>query len=214
MKTFMKQMPIKSLVPMIMVGAWMATPAALATDSVGRSGDGTGIQIMNVAVSGSGCPASSVRVTIDNNRLVLAHAPLQAEAGPGVDLKSGRSLCQVMATLIPPAGTVVEVTDPSLDGYAKLDSGVTATVKSSLYFQGEARTVSFQNTLTGPRTVDARFILKAEGQSVLAPACGTVKPLIVQTQIRVSNRAQPSRRGIVTLDGSQVYKIKVKKCGS
>jgi hypothetical protein len=114
-----------------------------------------------------------------------------------------------------PSGFTYSVNQVNFRGHATLDNGVSATHKTTFYYQGEENQASAQLDLAGPKDTDYT-VATAVASTVWAP-CGEVRALNINNQVRLSNAGNPSGSGVVRqwlADGkfSQVFNFSWKNC--
>lgn len=193
------------------VGKLVAAASAILVSGSLFAQAPSSVTIRNISYNGSGCPIGSVaqNVSPDNKAFTLTFSDYIAEVGPGIDLNASRKNCQLTVDLQFPSGWQFAIATFDYRGYASLDSGVEGTQKSSYYFQGMGQTGNFQTTYRGPRDADYQFRDTIGLASMVWSPCGATRALNINTQVRVSNRANPNGRGLMTtdsIDGAVVHK--------
>lgn len=109
---------------------------------------GHDVSITGVAFAGSGCPAGSVagQLATDLTTLTLLYDSFVSQAGPGIKASEYRKNCQLNVKLQYPQGWQFSVFKADYRGYAQVPEGDTGTVKSTYYFSGDSKQVSYSST--------------------------------------------------------------------
>jgi hypothetical protein len=109
---------------------------------------GHDVSITGVAFAGSGCPAGSVagQLATDLTTLTLLYDSFVSQAGPGIQASEYRKNCQLNVKLEYPQGWQFSVFKADYRGYAQVPEGDTGTVKSTYYFSGDSKQVSYSST--------------------------------------------------------------------
>lgn len=110
------------------------------------SGDAPEVRINHVAYSGTGCPADSAKVILQNDRRTVSvlfdNATYQAEAGlgtgeNGAGKKTGRAACDIAISLNIPSGYQAFLVGADFRGSVTLPIGAVAKFNREYFFAGE-----------------------------------------------------------------------------
>ena len=179
--------------------------------------------IKSVSYAGSGCPAHSVVGTFSANfdNINVAFDKYVASIGPHVPVTEKRKNCQLTFTIVSPPNYQYLISETVYKGYVDLDRKVTARQQSEYWFQGkEGNSVTWYDDWTGELTKDYTTTPDIITKQIWSP-CGKSGPvtsnLIVNTQIRLDNRYNPSGTGLITTDSlthkvHHIFKCKWRKC--
>jgi hypothetical protein len=165
--------------------------------------DPSSFSIKSIQYAGTGCPAGTVagNVSPDLKAFTLLFDGYVAEAGPGVSLAASRKNCQLSISFTCPAGYQFALVDVDTRGFYSLDPFVTATQKTSFYFQGSAVTPSVERVVTGSADGDYQARDTFPAAQRVWGACGaSSRALNINTQVRVDNSRARNNRGIITVD--------------
>ena len=102
------------------------------------------ISLSNIAYGGTGCPQGTATITLDAGGLGLRFRNFHVAIGPNTPLDNSRKFCQVNLGIVVPAGYRWAVQKDDFSGAVSLDSGVTATLSTDVYFSGTQSGVCVQ----------------------------------------------------------------------
>ncbi|MBU2712213.1 DUF4360 domain-containing protein [Zooshikella harenae] len=169
--------------------------------------------------SGTGCPSGTVSTTVapDGKSFVLGFDTYIAEVGPGVPYRESRKNCTITAQLNIPNGYSFTIVDVNYRGYASLDRHVKAMQQSRYFFAGFAQEARLRTNFQGPYDDNYLISDRLGLHSVVWSSCGAKEPVVINTELRVSNGRYRRARGLITtdtIDGklSHQYGIQFRRC--
>ncbi|WP_158239665.1 DUF4360 domain-containing protein [Streptomyces carminius] len=142
-------------------------------------------------VNGSGCPQGTVAVAVapDNSGFNLFYSSHTARVGLGSAPVDFRKNCQVALDFRVPDGWTIAVQWPAEHhGYAYLEEGASATLKTALRYEGQEPGPAFTHEFSGPYD-ELLFVREGDARETppyraLCPEDGTVR-LVVDSRLRV-----------------------------
>jgi Domain of unknown function (DUF4360) len=151
------------------------------------------VDVVNLVVSGHGCPegSTSAYVTSDGLVLGLTFRELDAQTGPGIPPGRARESCSVMWILDHAPGWSYSIESAVYRGRADLAAGVTGEQTSTYWFPGETPKSRLSTLLTGPffgpytRTDEVAAALQ-----VWSP-CGRRRPLKIDVDLALTTGRPP-----------------------
>jgi len=175
--------------------------------------------VRDVHYGGSGCPAGSVAVTVPPSAgtFTLLFTQLSAQAGPGVDAGEARRNCNLTVVFDFPAGWSFSIEGADVRGFAGLEEGVEARLRSTYSFPGAPREArAFDMAFSGE--MDDNFTKRDVLAEDLGSPCAGRRNLHIKTEALVDNRGAPSGRGLLTVDSvdgvlRQTYRLRFRRCG-
>ncbi len=177
------------------------------------------VKIESLVYAGTGCPAGTVvdELADDKQAFTLMFDDFVAEVGPGIPTREGRKFCQINLDLSYTPGWSFAIMELDTRGYVGLDKKVTATQKSSFYFQGSETMGEFQTDFTGYFDDDYEVIDVVPFDAAIWSPCDSNRSLNIKTQVRLNNRRNRNGSGIITADSvdgtmSLMYGIAWKQC--
>jgi hypothetical protein len=201
----MKNFGLKMMVIATMFGSGMAK--ADAPEMVNLGG---------LTAGGTGCPAGSVNVSLDDTYGALSFVMDQfvVEVGAGVPINQSRKFCQISLDLPAPEGWQYALTGVTVRGFADLDSGLVATVQAQTYFSGQTETASVEEEISGPESSSYELNAEWAPEELSWSPCGASRALNIKTAIRINPAGQRNKSGVVTADEKsfQAYSIVWKRC--
>ncbi|KAH6666113.1 hypothetical protein B0J14DRAFT_206853 [Halenospora varia] len=195
---------------LVSAALYVASSYAQTTDSLGN------VTVVGInAYGGSGCPQGTLPVIYpyknNPNVFYTKFTQFNASIGPSVSVASSRANCQLNINFQYPAGLQFAPKAANFKGYAKIGSGVSATLKSTYYFSGSETQSSTQQDFTGPLSSD--YYIKDQYPEYLtwSPCGATSVPLNVNTQVRLSS-TDAAGAGYVTATELLIADLYWKKC--
>ncbi|WP_165773345.1 DUF4360 domain-containing protein [Zooshikella ganghwensis] len=177
------------------------------------------VSINLVKNSGTGCPSGTVSAIVapDGKSFVLGFDAYIAEVGPNIPRRESRKNCTLTAQLNIPNGLSFTIVDVNYRGYAALDEGVTALQQSRYFFAGYPKEARFKRDFQGPYDDDYLISDRLGVRRFVWSSCGAKEPVVVTTELRLSNNGNVNARGLITtdtIDGklTQQYGIQFRKC--
>jgi len=172
--------------------------------------------VRDAYVSGTGCPAGSVHLTLSagGSQLSTELEEFVAQIGPTIDRLERRKSCNLTVDLHVPAGYAFAVKRIRQEGWASLDPLVWGTRQVNLRFAGDplTRSVSFQSDFYGPLYEDLGDDLSVGVESLLWSRCGAGVPLVLSTTLTVNSQAEAE--GSLAITRSELAELVFKKCGA
>jgi len=185
--------------------AALAISLIAVASSVTATSAPSSFNITGLTLNGSGCPAGSASYVLsaDHTSVTVTFSDYAASAGPGVSILDNRKNCQLTLSLYVPPGFTFGIADVDYRGYYQLDDKVSADQQATYYFQGQILQATAHSTLNGAiegndYTFRDEFDLAS---TVLAP-CGVQSVLNINSELRVSNAANPQGSGFITDDST------------
>ncbi len=174
------------------------------------------VNLGGLTAGGTGCPAGSVSVNINDTYGELSFVMDQfvVQVGSGASIGDSRKFCQISLDLAAPAGWQYALTGMTVRGFAELDAGVVATVQAQTYFSGQTETASIEDQIVGPESSAYEFNAEWAPEELSWSPCGASRALNVKTAIRLNPAGQRNKSGLVTADEKsfQAYSIVWKRC--
>jgi hypothetical protein len=201
--------------------ALVAAPFAVAMVSNLAAAQGAPdyVRIRNITWNGTGCPlgTTAANVSPDLQAFTLIFSQFAAEVGPGVSIREKTKFCQVNLDLDFPSGWSFTVFTADYRGYAAVDRGITGTIDSTYYFQGDARQARLSTRIAG--AYDSDYLIRdtlGVDAYVWSP-CGAQRALNIKTQATLTTPANRNARGLLTVDSidgqfKQIYRIAWQRC--
>ncbi|TYK53373.1 DUF4360 domain-containing protein [Actinomadura decatromicini] len=174
-----------------------------------------GVTIEIATVNGSGCPRGTGAVGILNDsedfRVHLSTEPTRAEAGGASSPAGSRKPCQLSMKVHVPQGYTYAVRQTDYSGDAHLEPGASATLSSSVYFQGTTAPKPATRTLRGPYSGPWQFEI-SESEPVFTP-CGEQRNLNFRAELQADlGDSDPAKTNFIETDGKTVYHFAWKRC--
>lgn len=181
------------------IGAMMSSNSAFAQ----ATPDPSQVYIQRLTYAGAGCATGTVahNVASDAKAFTLLFSNFIAEAGPNVRAGKDRSACRITVDLRFPNGWSYSVFTVDYRGFMSLDPNVSATQKSSYYFQaasGSAR--NFSTTSWGPVDRDYQLRDSIVVSDLNWSPCGRTRAMNIDTEISVNNSLARQNSGVITID--------------
>jgi hypothetical protein len=156
------------------------------------------IDSVNVT-GGSFCKSAVAVVSPDATAFTVGFSQFDAGVGQIPPLPTSAQ-CHLHLKVTIPKGWQYALATVDYAGYAALDSGVTATRRSTYHISGEAPDKPAAYVFPGGFN-DTYFVTDIGGDSpVYFSRCGKGKNLMIDTEMSVDNSANPSGQGAITVD--------------
>ncbi|KAF6756577.1 hypothetical protein DFP72DRAFT_893128 [Ephemerocybe angulata] len=159
-----------------------------------------GFNVTSLDFLGTGCPHGTPYYVLNAERtaLTVSFSEFYVEIGPGIPISRNRKACQLSLGVSVPPGFTFAISSVDYQGYYQLDSKVKVTHSMVCYFKGELVQDTAQSEVVGPLegteyTWRDTFDLGL-GPTIQAP-CGSSTVLNVNSDIRISNSANPEGQG-------------------
>jgi hypothetical protein len=180
--------------------------AALAASAAAQAQTPAYVRVRNVTFNGTGCPAGSTAINVspDQQALAVYIEGFAAEVGPGVPFDQRYKFCQMNLDLDFPRGWQYAVDSVDLRGYVSLDSGVTGSVDTTYYFQGQSQQASLTTPFYGPIDRDYELRDTLGLNSVVWSPCGAQRSLNIKIALSLAT-ASRSARGLLTFDDGAAF---------
>jgi hypothetical protein len=204
-----------------LVAAGLLAPAGSASAASAAVPPPEGGAITSITANGTGCKLGE-NVTsswTDASGFKVSYQEITARAGAGAAPSEGRKHCLLLVALTIPEGYAVGLTDYSIEGYAALANGASATVKTSNYWGGMPETHAWPATaIKGP--YEDNWTSASETALPLRSSCGHSRPLAITTELRVTRgTANPAVENVLGTSSDAAtpnasYGLTWYKCGS
>ncbi|MFC4048970.1 DUF4360 domain-containing protein [Actinomadura syzygii] len=194
--------------------AALALPVLASAPPAAADPPPSGVTVEIATINGSGCPRGTAAVAIlndsDDFRVFLTTEPARAEAGGTSSPTESRKPCQLNMKVHVPQGYTYAVREIDYSGDAHLEPGASATLSSSVYFQGTTPKPTAR-TLRGPYSGPWQFKI-GESEPVFSP-CGEQRNLNFRTELQVDmGDSDPAKTNFIETDGKTVYHFAWKRC--
>lgn len=171
----------------------------------------TPVTIAVQTVNGSGCPAGTTTVTAqsDNTGFKISYTDFIARAGGGAATTDFRKNCQVNLLVSIPQGFTFAIARADYYGRARLADGASALVRSNYYYQSSSDNSYVDHTFDGPYNGTWHTIDVTDEANLVYGACGEVRSLNVNTELRVDAGTATSTTNSISLRASEgdVYTV-------
>jgi hypothetical protein len=201
---------MKGLTSLMSVTALSATALAYAHSA-------ETVRLRGLAVAGSGCPAGSVMAQLgaDGETLELGFSEFIAEVGPGIPLADSRRFCNLTFVLDVPSDQQYAIREVSYDGFAYLENGAGADLKSSFFFAGRPQELQLERKLNGSFNDHFSGAIRVPSNELLWSECGGDKLAALTTSVRVYAAQGSGARGYIAKDNlgvNQRYALAYRSC--
>lgn len=178
------------------------------------------VHIQRITYAGPGCRQGTVtgNIAFDAKAFTLVFNDFIAEIGPGVPGGERATNCRVTLDIRIPNGWTYTLFDVDYRGFAFLEEGVSANLRSKYFFQASPnsfvqRSKSFEGYLSD--NFSERNTLGIE--SLEWSRCGRQRALNIETEISLQNSSYPENYGLITVDSidgqfTQVFGIRWARC--
>jgi hypothetical protein len=215
-----------SLVTTMVASACLAVPLALAPLQPASAvpaevPPSEKVVVDLVTVVGSGCPrgTTSVSVSPGNTLLSLGFSDFIAGVGAGMKITDFRKTCQLSLMVHAPSGFTYAVPAVRYSGYAYLEPGASASLRTSSYFSGLTDTRLIKHPLVGPFDNDWTFQDTPGLSDLMWAPCGEPRNLNVNTELRVKAGTSDvtTKTSYIVLDSlgnndSASFRLEWKRC--
>ncbi|RDA94932.1 hypothetical protein CP533_0095 [Ophiocordyceps camponoti-saundersi (nom. inval.)] len=145
--------------------------------AVPQSGDLSGpprrFTIKNVSLIGSGCPAGTAHVQVDNSGTIFeaSFSQYQVQSGPNVQASDWRKNCKLSLNLDYDPGFQFRLIGTDMSGYASIPNGIEGRCTNSFSFAGNSGDrIEYITTFRGPNS--GRFDLQSSPGLSTWSSCG------------------------------------------
>ncbi|GBG91285.1 hypothetical protein CBR_g52170 [Chara braunii] len=152
------------------------------------------VTIDSLTFGGSGCPYDGVDYVLseDLKAMTMKFTKFIATTHKSAAHRTRR--CQISVNLSYPEGFAVGLGSVTFSGYAKLDRGVSGSIKAFYYFSGQAGTARITRKIQGP--LDDNLEYRDGFGSALYSTCGSNKQtLSVGLEVTVKPGKKPKGAG-------------------
>lgn len=159
------------------------------------------VRIDRISANGSGCPAGTVTAAIspDRQAVTLTFADFDASVAPGLDPARSSEFCGINLLLNYPGGWSFSIVTADYEGRVNLGPRVVGQQTSTYWFQGQLGRPRFATTIVGPAFGPYfRRDTLGTGAIVWSP-CGARRYLNIDSDVSVSNMANPSASGFMNV---------------
>ncbi|KAL0943195.1 uncharacterized protein CTRU02_201081 [Colletotrichum truncatum] len=145
------------------------------------------VKIVDVNYGGSGCPKGSVTDILSKERdvVTLLFDKYVAQSGPGIEASKNRAACQLNIKIDLPQGYQVSVVQSDYRGSISLPEKVEASLKTTYYQSGDARTVSRSIDFKGKIDKDYVRTDYLGLESLVWSRCGAQSMLNIKSAIEI-----------------------------
>ena len=202
----------------LMIATMALTGFLTAATALADAPPANEVTIRNLTARGTGCPVGSVdaMVSSDAKAFTLFFSEFIASAGPDQLIADQYKTCNIQLDLDHPHNWQYAVIGVDYRGYAALDRGVTATLRTQYWTQGVSGIpLQLRKDIRGPYAnefLESNFL--AESQLAWT-TCGQKRALNMKASIAV--RAFGQSTGLITVDSIdgellQTYKVRWRRC--
>jgi hypothetical protein len=182
-----------------------------ADDSATAAPPGTPVTVSVQTVNGSGCPAGTAAVTMqpDNTGFKITYTDFIARAGGGAAATDFRKNCQVNLQVHIPQGFTFAIARADYVGRIRLADGASALERSNYYYQSSSDDAYVDHYFDGPQSGTWHTIDATEEADLVYGACGAVRGLNINTELRVDAGTATSTSNWISLRTSEgdVYTV-------
>jgi hypothetical protein len=201
--------------------AFLAVVPTQSADAASRDDPPTDkIAVDFVAGGGSGCLESTTRVAVspDNTELTLVSDRYLAQVGVGATKVDFRKNCLLKLIIHVPQGYSYAIPAATYRGFAHLEAGASATVRTNYHFQGNPA-ANTRHSFRGP--LDDYWTVEDHLDPASQPwtPCGELRYLTIDTDLTVSaGTSDPTKTtSYISMDdrdvpGGATYNLAWKRC--
>ena len=167
--------------------------AADSAPAVSPSATPPYVRVVGVTLLGSGCPAGSTRVTIDDNTssVEVAFSKYLVQSGPGTMAEDWRKNCKFTLNLEFSKGWQLSAQTTNSKGYVRIPDGNSGYCSNSFWFTGDSGEATDSIDFSGPQ--DGSFDLISNGGASLWSSCGATTAILnMNTQCYISATRDPA----------------------
>ncbi|GBG71206.1 hypothetical protein CBR_g8509 [Chara braunii] len=168
------------------------------------------VKINDFDYAGSGCPPGSVELVMsdDGNAMTLKFTKHLATTYKSAVHR--KRTCTASVGLSYPAEFAIGVGSVSVRGYAKLDGGVSGSIKAPYYFSGQRGMASSKRVIKGPFNNNFEY---SDSFGPVYSACGTEPKLSIVTEIKVNPGRAAKGGGFIRVESTpQILDLVWKRC--
>ncbi|GBG70327.1 hypothetical protein CBR_g6455 [Chara braunii] len=157
------------------------------------------VKINDFSYAGSGCPPGSVELVMsdDGNAMTLKFTKHRATTYESAAHR--KRTCTASVGLSYPPEFAVGVGSVSVKGSARLDGGVSGSIKASYYFSGQGGTASSTQVMKGPSEESFEY---SDSFGPVYSKCGTEPKLSIVTEIKVKPGRATKGGGFIRLEST------------
>jgi hypothetical protein len=209
---------IRYLIPgSALAGLLVATvPAMAKTAAAAPTGK---ITIQSVIVNGSSCRPGTTAVAMapDNTAFTVTYSAFLAQVGVGAKPSDAKAKCKLHVTVNVPAGYSYAINTADYRGFAALEPGASAIVRTGHRFQGDTAVKDVDHRLVGP--IDDYWQATDVTSGLVYSPCGKQRKLEVGAEVTVdAGTSDPkSTTSLVAMDSTDgsietTYRFTWKAC--
>ena len=144
------------------IAAFVGLAAALPQGDIAPNPND--VYFRDVQYSGTGCPAGSAALSMQNDRkaFTLGLDAYVVQSGPGISPIENRKACNLNVDLVYPQGWQYSIFTATYRGYAALDKDTIGTQKSTYWFTGHGSQFSTQSPFPPNYNGDYKFTDKID----------------------------------------------------
>ncbi|KAJ2928593.1 hypothetical protein H1R20_g8528, partial [Candolleomyces eurysporus] len=174
-----------------------------------------GFNITSIGILGTGCPPGTAYFVLnpDKTSVTVNFSDFIAEAGPGISISANRKACQLTLGVSVPPGFTFGVANIDHHGDYQLGSGVTASYQAIYYFQGQLVQAPASSSITGPASGEDYISRDPfDLASTVTSPCGVSTVLNINSGIRVSNSANKTASGYISMTSISTPNFQWRTC--
>ncbi len=148
------------------------------------------VDIEAIDGAGTGCQPDTfvTNVSEDRKAFTVAFSEYVASAGPGIPFTETRKNCNLVLNLDFPPGWSFSIFRVNYRGFAFLENNrVSATQRSSYFFEGDPRTVPLRTNFVGPLEENYTLTDTLGLETIVFSRCGGGRALNIGTEVRCNN---------------------------
>jgi hypothetical protein len=189
------------------------TPSAISAAILPRQNN---VTVTSVSAQGTGCPQGTMSssISFDKTTVTFGFDQFHPYIGPGISPAEKTKTCTIALALSYPPGSTFKITDTVYHGSARLDSWLTATVRSSYRITSDEtgnKTAQTQATFAGELLgVYTRTAAIPSGETIGSP-CGWGEAVLqITTRVAVTSTSSTDWGSI---DDGPVFSLWVQQLG-
>ncbi|RJQ71643.1 DUF4360 domain-containing protein [Pseudonocardiaceae bacterium YIM PH 21723] len=176
------------------------------------------ITIDVVSVNGSGCPAGTAAVAVnnDNTAFTVSYSNYLAQVGGDASPVDFRKNCQLGLNLHIPQGWTYAISQSDYRGFADLKQGAYAIERANYYFQGNSQNTPIEHRINGALSDNWQQTDRVDISALVYKPCGVDRILNVNSELRVY-KGTSSAASFITMDSTDgdmntIYHFSWKQC--